>query len=162
MKFVPWTVIAFVVQVPEGPPAAVPAVVTQSLVLERQATIRPSFPANEALLSGIRDYLLVPPAHAAATAPPSQKDIQLLREAMATFYGVDRDVEKASVLLSQAIDAWQNQPPDEQAALYRVRGDCYMALLDPPKAEQDYSVAIKLLQGPGGSLADPAELPSAT
>jgi hypothetical protein len=28
--------------------------------------------------------------------------------------------------LNQVVDAWERQAPDERAALYRVRGDCYM------------------------------------
>jgi tetratricopeptide (TPR) repeat protein len=85
-----------------------------------------------------------------------------LREALASFYAVDRDVVKAEDLLSQAIEAWQRQAPDERAALYRVRGDCYMALLKPQEAQKDYTMAINLLEGPGGDLADPSELPAAT
>jgi tetratricopeptide (TPR) repeat protein len=95
-------------------------------------------------------------------APPTPKEVALLREALATFYGVDRDVIKAQELLSQAIEAWQKQAPDERAALYRVRGDCYMALLKPQEAQKDYTIAIDLLEGSGGDLADPSELPAAT
>ena len=73
---------------------------------------------------------------------------------------MDRDVVKAEELLSQAIEAWQRQAPDERAALYRVRGDCYMALMRPQDAQKDYTVAINLLEGPGGNLADESELPA--
>ena len=59
--------------------------------------------------------------------PPSKEDIQLLRAAFAEFYGLNRDLPKSEQLLNQAIDRWQNQPADERAGLYRVRGDCYMA-----------------------------------
>ena len=110
----------------------------------------------------IQEWLAVPPAFAAETAsPPSQKEIALLREALASFYGVDRDLEKSEALLTEAIDAWQRQPPDEQAALYRVRGDCFMAELKPQEAEKDYTTAINFLEGPGGELADKEELPAA-
>lgn len=78
------------------------------------------------LLTGIREWL-VPIANAAETAePPSQEEIKLLREAFATFYGLDRDLVKSEKLLTQVVDAWQRQAPDEKAGLYRVRGDCYM------------------------------------
>lgn len=112
--------------------------------------------------SAIQEWLAVPPAFAAETAaPPSQKEIDLLREAMASFYGVDRDLEMSEQLLTEAINAWQRQPPDEKAALYRVRGDCFMAELKPQEAEKDYTTTIDLLEGPGGNLADPSELPTA-
>ena len=35
------------------------------------------------------------------------------------------------------------------------------SLLRPEDAIKDYTQAIKLLEGPGGDMADPAELPSA-
>jgi hypothetical protein len=98
--------------------------------------------------TAIQEWLAVPPAYAAETpAPPSQKEIDLLREAMASFYGVDRDLEKSEQLLTEAINAWQRQPPDEKAALYRVRGDCFMAQLKPQEAEKDYTTTIDLLEG---------------
>ena len=81
------------------------------------------------LLAGIREWL-VPSANAAETAaPPTQEEIKLLREAFATFYGLDRDLVKSEKLLTQVVDAWQRQAPDEKAGLYRVRGDCYMVRL---------------------------------
>ena len=109
----------------------------------------------------------VSPANAATTiesseasSPPTKEEIATLRQAFAAFYGTDRNPAAAESLLTQSIEAWKRQPPDEQAGLYRVRGDCYMALLRPNDAIADYSTALKLLQGPGGSNADPAELPS--
>jgi hypothetical protein len=88
---------------------------------------RRSRPHSEetSLSDGIREWL-VPSASAADANPPTQDEIKLLREALATFYGMDRDFEKSEKLLTKAIDAWQRQPPDEKAGLYRVRGDCYM------------------------------------
>ena len=78
------------------------------------------------LLTGIREWL-VPSANAAEAAePPTQEEVKLLREAFATFYGLDRDLVKSEKLLSQVVEAWQRQAPDEKAGLYRVRGDCYM------------------------------------
>ncbi|CAB9512416.1 expressed unknown protein [Seminavis robusta] len=115
---------------------------------------------NAPLEQGIREWL-VPSALAEEAGPPTQEEIKLLREAFATFYGVDRDLQKSEQLLSKVIEAWQRQPPDEKAGLYRVRGDCYMALLQPQKAEKDYAQAIEYLQGPGGEQADPTELPTA-
>ena len=112
-------------------------------------------------MSGIQQWIMPPASAAETAAPPSQKEIALLREALAAFYGADRDLEKSEQLLTEAIDAWQRQPPDEKAALYRVRGDCYLAALKPQDAEKDYTTAINLLEGPGGELADKEELPAA-
>ena len=78
------------------------------------------------VLTGIREWL-VPSAFAAETAsPPTQEEIKLLREAFATFYGLDRDLVKSEKLLSSVVEAWQRQAPEEKAGIYRVRGDCYM------------------------------------
>jgi len=161
MRFLSWTTAAFVsstgVRKTHDSSTAcslVPTVVTELPPVSRAQP-------ESILTAAIREWL-VPPAFAADTAaPPSQKEISLLREALATFYGVDRDLEKSQQLLTEAIDAWQRQPPDEKAALYRVRGDCFMAELKPLEAENDYTTAITLLEGPGGNLADPAELPAA-
>jgi tetratricopeptide (TPR) repeat protein len=113
------------------------------------------------MMQPIRDWLLVPPAYAADETPPSDSDIELLQQAMAAFYNPDKDMGKAEQLLTQAIDAWKTQPADEVAGLYRVRADCYMALLKPQQAQADYTKAIDLLTGPGGDSADPNELPAA-
>ena len=93
--------------------------------------------------------------------PPTKAEVQLLRQAFAEFYGVTRDLTKSEQLLSQVITAWERQPADEKAGLYRVRGDCYTALGDADKAWADYDQAVTLLQGPGGDKADPTELPAA-
>ena len=79
--------------------------------------------ASGPMISGIREFL-VPSAFAAADKPkpPTNQEVTLLREALGAFYG-ERDYQKAEELLTKAIDAWQRQPPDERAALYRVRGD---------------------------------------
>ena len=68
-------------------------------------------------MQGIREWL-VPSALAAtdSISPPTSEEIKLLREAFATFYGVDRDLEKSEQLLSKAIQAWDRQAPDEKAA----------------------------------------------
>jgi hypothetical protein len=95
----------------------------------------------------LQDLFFVPPASAAETAnPPTKQEIALLREAFATFYGTDRNPTKALDLLTQVLDAWQRQPGDERAGLYRVRGDCYMSVSQPLDAIKDYTTAIDLLQ----------------
>lgn len=96
-----------------------------------------------------------------AAAAPSKADIQLLRQAFAEFYGVERDLEKSESLLSQVVELWQQQPPDELAGLYRVRGDCYTLMANAAKATADYTKAIELIRGPEGDKADPSELPAA-
>lgn len=110
-------------------------------------------------LSFVRDWLLVAPAEAAN--PPLQKNIDMLQEAMATFYNQPANYEKAERLLTQTIEVWKEQPVDELAALYRIRADCYMSLLQPSRAQEDYTTTIQLLQSPGGDQADPTELPTA-
>ena len=78
------------------------------------------------LAQGVRDFL-VPPANAfdGAVKPPTNDEIKLLREALGALYG-ERNPEKALELLTKAISIWERQPPDEKAALFRVRADCYM------------------------------------
>ena len=133
-----------------------------SLTTTTTATATLPLTSPSSLLSqGITNYILIPPASAAETVkPPSNAEIKLLREAFAALYG-ERNPTKAEELLTQAISAWERQPPDEKAALYRVRGDCYMELLQPDNAVKDYTIAIDLLSGPGGELADGNEMPSA-
>lgn len=97
---------------------------------------------------------------AKSAAPPTNEEVLLLRKAFSTFYGANRDAEAAEPLLTQVIQAWDRQAPDEKAGLYRVRGDCYASLLQVDKAIADYAVAIDLIQSPGGENADPAELPA--
>lgn len=94
-----------------------------------------------------------------AAAGPSQQDIQLLRTAMGEFYGLNRDLVKAQQLLTQVLAKWQNQPDDEVAGLYRVRGDADTLLGQADSAIADYSAAIRLLEG--NEDADPTELPTA-
>ena len=79
-------------------------------------------------------------------APPTQTDVQLLRQAFAEFYGVNRDLPKSLALLTAAVERWQGQAPDEVAGLYRVRGDCYFALADAKAAAADYDQAVRLIQ----------------
>lgn len=117
--------------------------------------------STTALQQGVSVWLSAAASTNTAPTPPSKENIALLRSAFSEFYGLNRDLTKSEDLLSQAIAVWQNQAPDELAGLYRVRGDCYTLLADAPKAAADYTKAIELLQGPGGSAADPEELPSA-
>jgi len=96
----------------------------------------------------------------AQASPPTAAEIKLLREAFASFYGTQRDAPRALELFNQVLEAWQRQPADELAGLYRVRGDVYMANLNADSAIQDYSKAIRLLQQDAQlsePKADPAE-----
>lgn len=109
---------------------------------------------SSVLIDGLSSWLVA--------AEPSKADVQLLRQAFAEFYGVDRDLQQSEALLSEVIDLWASQPADERAALYRVRGDCYTLLGDAGKARADYQQAIELLRTPTGQAqADPSELPAA-
>jgi len=122
--------------------------------------------ASSHLTTGIQTYVLdalVPPAYAADTVvkPPTNEEVTLLRDALASFYGQPRDSPRALELLNQAVDAWQRQAPDERAALYRVRGDVYLDLKQPLDAVRDFTTTIGLLEGPGGDKADESELPAA-
>lgn len=162
-----------------------PAFPSAEVVLERSATIdgTSANTRHSRSPSNLRDQTaqwlklhryksLIPPANAAETttvaaatgaaAPPTKQEIALLRDAVSAFYGTtDRDPAKALDLLSQVLEAWQRQPADEQAGLYRVRGDCYMALEKPEDAIVDYGTAIGLLKQPGvADAADPVELPA--
>lgn len=73
------------------------------------------------LLAGIRAFLIAP----AFAQVPTNTEIKLLRSALDAVYG-EKDPAKALPLLSDAISAWETKAPDERAALYRVRGDCYL------------------------------------
>jgi tetratricopeptide (TPR) repeat protein len=117
---------------------------------------------SSSLTEGIANFI-IPPANAAEASPkpPTNGEIKLLRDAFSVLYG-ERNPEKAEPLLNQVVDAWERQAPDERAALYRVRGDCYMELLKAEDAAKDYTIAIDFLNGPGGNKADPEELPAAT
>mmetsp|Transcript_22484 Transcript_22484/g.47568 ORF Transcript_22484/g.47568 Transcript_22484/m.47568 type:complete len:446 (-) Transcript_22484:650-1987(-) len=105
---------------------------------------------------------LVPPAFAAeASGPPTKNEILTLQKAFAAFYGTQRDPQAALPLLDESIQAFQRQPADERAGLYRVRGDCKMALKNPTAAIEDYTTAIELLNLPEAKdKADPVELPA--
>ncbi|GAX19194.1 hypothetical protein FisN_4Lh219 [Fistulifera solaris] len=87
---------------------------------------------------------------AATPAPPSSADIQLLRQAFAEFYGMNRDLPKSLELLNAVIERWQGQAPEEVAGLYRVRGDCHFALADASAAAADYDQAVQLIQKSNG------------
>jgi hypothetical protein len=97
--------------------------------------------------------------------PPSELDVALLRDAFAAFYGVNPDLVQADTLLTETIDKWleTNQPADEVAGLYRVRGDCRMLLVRAVDAAADYNKAVTLLQTDpvAAAEADPNELPAA-
>eukprot|EP00593_Proboscia_inermis_P013219 CAMPEP_0171309466 /NCGR_PEP_ID=MMETSP0816-20121228/19626_1 /TAXON_ID=420281 /ORGANISM="Proboscia inermis, Strain CCAP1064/1" /LENGTH=371 /DNA_ID=CAMNT_0011793003 /DNA_START=53 /DNA_END=1168 /DNA_ORIENTATION=+ len=111
------------------------------------------------LSDGISSWILAeadpPPA-----APPTEAEITSLREAFGAFFG-ERNPQKALPLLTNALQSFERQPPDERAALYRVRGDCYMALQLPREAADDYGRCLGLMDGIGGEKADPSERPLA-
>ena len=132
-----------------------PSISLQPLATSHQ---QPNHLSNQ-IMDWYQHTIGVPPAMAAE--PPSKDEIQVLRQAFAAFYGTNRDYDVAEKLLSESIQAWQKQPTDEQAGLYRVRGDCYLALLRPMDAIADYTKAITLIRDtPEGKNADPAELPA--
>ena len=112
----------------------------------------------------IGELFLVPPAFAAevaSPAPPTNNEVLTLQKAFAALYGAQRDPQAALPLLDESITAFQRQPADERAGLYRVRADCQMALKNPTEAIEDYSTAIELLKLPESQdKVDPAELPS--
>ena len=103
-----------------------------TFLIQQQRKVSPSLSKlstiQTQLSEGIANYLLVPPASAAdakpAPSPPTKSEIKLLRDAFSALYG-ERNPEKAEGLLTDAIAAWERQNPDEKAALFRVRGDCY-------------------------------------
>ena len=142
----------------------------ESMVLQRSTKPLISQTASSSsMMKGAKDWLastsfsLLPEPAFAETEPPkppTNGEVQLLRKAFATFYGASRDAEAAEPLLTEAIQAWERQSADEKAGLYRVRGDCYAALLQVDKAIADYTTAIDLLKSPDGEKADPAELPA--
>lgn len=119
--------------------------------------------SSEALRSWIEENLGVPPVLAAESTPPTKDEIALLRSAFSAFYGTDRDVTKAEELLTKTITAWQRQPADEQAGLYRVRGDVFATEGKAIEAISDYTTSISLITETtaGRNNADPAELPAA-
>jgi len=128
----------------QSPPPAVTAAATATATIVNDITAAAAAaPTNtntntntNFLMNGIQNFLLPPPAFAADTVnvnvklnmnnkPPTNDEIKLLREALGALYG-ERNPEKALELLTKAIAVWERQPPDEKAALFRVRGDCYM------------------------------------
>ena len=122
--------------------------------------------SNEAALNGATTVVAVVP-------PPSEEDVTLLRSAFAEMYrplkSGSRDYEKAHQLLSSAIERWAEQPDDERAGLYRVRGDCNMIRTGASSsnadlanaAYSDYNMAVSFLQKPDARrLADPQEYPA--
>ena len=77
------------------------------------------------------------------------------------LYGEGGSPATAEPLLNQVVDIWGKQPADERAALFKVRGDCYLRLTRMDDAVRDYTAALDLLDSPEGELADPAERPAA-
>lgn len=151
-------------QLPLIPHSHVP--IDQVSTNTRERNLFPSNPSTSRLGEDVHYWIQntfgVPPAMAAEMpAPPTKEEVNLLRQAFASFYGTGRDFDVAEDLLTKTITAWERQAPDERAGLYRVRGDCKMAMLKPTEAILDYTQTIALIESPGGENADPAELPAA-
>lgn len=160
--FASWIGAAFLApQIPSPQNVETTTGVTIPSFLQAQSELQQQQQQSSLLLNPFHDAASTWLASSASAPPPSPADITLLRQAFAEFYGVERDLSKSLDLLNQVIDKWQGQPADELAGLYRVRGDCYMLLANADAARQDYDAAVQLLQGPGGSQADPVELPTA-
>mmetsp|Transcript_7180 Transcript_7180/g.10287 ORF Transcript_7180/g.10287 Transcript_7180/m.10287 type:complete len:438 (-) Transcript_7180:7-1320(-) len=152
---------SFALLSPINPPQTSFQTIFPSEVQNDLSPFASNFRNGNGLFDGIKNWL-IEPAYAAdaSVKPPTDVEIKLLREAFDAFYG-QRNPAKAEELLTKTISAWERQPPDERAALYRVRGDCYMGLMRADEAVKDYNVAIELLEGPGGEKADPSERPEA-
>lgn len=144
-----WVVTAWFMP-PDITPTTLPspttAYLSSSVVMNPThiTTVQRSTPHSFLLNQGISMWLAENNNNNAPS--PTQADIQLLRQAFAEFYGVNRDLPKALELLTSALERWQGQPPDELAGLYRVRGDCYFALADAKSAAADYDQAVQLIQ----------------
>lgn len=157
---------------PPIPPPAAPAVVVQQQLQQQQQTTASTSTLSDRVTEWASrqgetaiELFGVPPASAAESnavaSPPTKNEILTLQKAFAAFYGTQRDPEAALPLLDESVKAFERQPADERAGLYRVRGDCKMALKDPTAAVEDYSTAIDLLNLPEAKdKADPAELPA--
>ena len=99
----------------------------------------------------------------AGPQPPTKDEILTLQKAFSAFYGPSRSPSIALPLFDESIQSFErsNQPADERAGLYRVRGDCKMALSLSQEAINDYTIATDLLKLPESiEKADPIELPA--
>ena len=99
----------------------------------------------------------------AGPQPPTKEEILTLQKAFSAFYGPSRSPSIALPLFDDSIQSFERsqQPADERAGLYRVRGDCKMALSLSQEAINDYTIAIDLLKLPESiEKADPIELPA--
>eukprot|EP00587_Corethron_hystrix_P004581 CAMPEP_0113309556 /NCGR_PEP_ID=MMETSP0010_2-20120614/7550_1 /TAXON_ID=216773 ORGANISM="Corethron hystrix, Strain 308" /NCGR_SAMPLE_ID=MMETSP0010_2 /ASSEMBLY_ACC=CAM_ASM_000155 /LENGTH=408 /DNA_ID=CAMNT_0000164827 /DNA_START=104 /DNA_END=1330 /DNA_ORIENTATION=+ /assembly_acc=CAM_ASM_000155 len=148
-------------------PSADSTVVTATGTSSLLRSSRFSF-SSESLSGGISrwisDISIVLPANAASDpSPPTNEEVKLLQDAFAALYGVPRDLDRAQSLLSQVIKLWGTQPSDERAALYRVRGDCYLKMQRPSYAIPDFTQALELLndKSPAASKADQSEISAA-
>jgi hypothetical protein len=116
--------------IPSGEiPTSVETSVHESFI-ERTLDWQGKASSHAPLKLGIRDWL-VPSALATEVSPPTPDEIKILREAFATFYGMDRDLEKSEQLLSKVVEAWERQGPDEKAAsASTIRGSphCHVLL----------------------------------
>jgi hypothetical protein len=183
-----WSVLPIAPITPVVPPAATSVVVeSQAADIMLQAAYLLTRTTKTTSLSdniynwtkqGVTDALGVPPANAfdeaealdetvttavttATTGPPTKDEIITLQKAFGAFYGPSRSPQIALPLLDESIKSFERQPADERAGLYRVRGDCKMALNLSQDAINDYTIAIDLLKLPESiNKADPIELPA--
>jgi hypothetical protein len=182
-----WSVLPIAPITPVVPPAATSVVVeSQSADIMIQAAYLLTRTTKTTSLAdniknwtkqGATDALGVPPANAfdegeveeaavtaattAVTGPPTKDEIITLQKAFGAFYGPSRSPKTALPLLDESIKSFERQPADERAGLFRVRGDCKMALNLSQGAINDYTIAIDLLKLPESiNKADPIELPA--
>lgn len=123
----------------------------------RAAAVPPAWAADDA-------------STAAAAVPPTEAEVAALRRAFDALYGTGANAgapkpAEADVLLTESLGAWEraNRPPDERAAVLRVRGDCRAELGRFREAADDYVETIRLLSSSpdAADAADPSELPAA-
>lgn len=143
---------------------ATPVVVVQHRAKHQESFFQHHRSSYQLLQRPSWQEFLLPSAHAEESMPPTNEQVLLLRSAFSEMYGSKSQPNnylKANELLTQAIAAWSSA--DERAALYRVRGDSYMALQQIPKAIEDYSTTLDILSSSfeAREAADPAELPAA-
>jgi tetratricopeptide (TPR) repeat protein len=151
---------------PPAPSTTTAWIVQEQLSLDRQLWSAPVAPSlSSPLWQG--QSLWIANAETASPPPPSAQDVTLLRQALATFYNGNSidSLRQAEVLFTRVVEKWQAQPADERAGIFRVRGDCYLALTDAERAVADYSRAIQLwvslsANKDNGSI-DPVEVSSA-
>ena len=186
-----WSVLPIAPITPVVPPAATGVVVESQAadIMIQAAYLLTRTTKTTSLADNIKNWskengtdalLGVPPANAfddddeteeeaaavtvtAGPQPPTKEEILTLQKAFSAFYGPSRSPSIALPLFDESIQSFERtkQPADERAGLYRVRGDCKMALSLSQEAINDYTIAIDLLKLPESiEKADPIELPA--